>query len=141
MLETRKLVEENSSSHLLKPLNLKRFADQLFKLESTHSSDVRELILSIVRNGLYRSEDITGLIAIKSHFETKGRKDTAAFVSMLCFVYARGGGGWYALADSKFNYLAKDALKLSKKTAEETLATNSPIFFPRRPILWGQRDI
>lgn len=137
MLDTRKLLEENSANNLLKPINVKRFAEHLFKLEPMHSSDVKDLILSIVRNGLYQNEDIVGLITMKDAFKARGRLDMAAFVAMLCFVYVRGGDGWYSLADSKFNYLAEEALVLSKKIAEETMANELSYLFSKSEYYIG----
>lgn len=135
--QLRKLTDENSSNYFLHTKNVKRLAEQVLKLESSHPGDVRELILSWVRNGLYRSEDIAGLITFKEFFELKGKNDIASFVSMLCFVYARGGGGWYALADSKFNYLAKDALRLSKDIAKNTLAIELSHMFSKATYFMG----
>lgn len=137
MLETRKLLEENSTSNLLKPINVKHFAEHLFKLEPMHSSDVKDLILSMVRNGLYQDEDIAGLITMKNIFKIRGRLDIAAFIAMLCFVYARGGDGWYSLADGKFNYLAEEATALSKKIAEETMANELSYLFSKSEYYIG----
>ena len=56
---------------------------------------------------------------------------------MLGFVYARGGGGWYALADSKFNYLGKDAYKLSRVVADRTLASEMSYLFSKTGYFIG----
>ncbi len=132
-----RIVDDNLSSHFLHPKNIKNLGKTLLRLESKHPNEVRNLVLSIVRRGLYSSENINGLITLRDLFRSNNKNELAAFVSMLGFVYARGGNGWYALADSKYNYLARDSFCLSKKVAQKTLASEMFYLFSKETYFVG----
>ncbi len=127
--EIRRLIDENSHNHFLHPKNIKNFAKALSKLENEHSSGVYDLVLSVVRRGIYAEEDINGLITLIDIFRADGRDEMSAFVSMLGFIYARRGDRWDGLTDSKYNYLGNDALQLSKEIAKKTLASEMSYIF------------
>lgn len=126
----QKLIDENPGGQFLHKKNVDGLAEALISIGKINLEKSQGIILSLFRSNLYRDEDIKALIHLRDKFSRNGMKDLAAFVSMLGFVYIRGGDGWHNLADSKYNYLASDALKLSKKMAEKTLSSEmSNMFF------------
>jgi len=137
LAKIRRLIEDNSPSHLLDYKNVKKLGTALSKFNDAHLNEVRDLILSLVRRGLYSSEDIKGLILLRDIIHKNRKNELAAFVSMLGFIYARGGGGWYALADSKYNYLGRDAFRISKEVAQRTLASEMSYLFSKSSYFVG----
>lgn len=126
----QKLLEDNPSGQFLHPKNVSGLGDALSFIGRTNYEQSQNIVLSLVRNGFYRDEDIKGLISLRDVFTKNGLNELASFTSMLGFIYARGSGGWHNLADSKYHYLVADALKLSKKIAEKTLSSEmSHMFF------------
>lgn len=128
----RRLMDENSLNPFLETHNEKEFAEALYNILIQHPGKVQELILSAVRNSYLRDEDINHLIKLREFFIKKKKSEIAALIGVLCFVYTRGGNGWHSLADSKYNYLLKDAFKLSRITAQNVLAVEMSYQFAKQ---------
>jgi len=133
----RRLIEDNPHGHFLNHKNIENFGAKLSSLEGKHSNEVHSLILSLVREKLYSDEDTNGLIALKNVFQKKKKMELVAFVSMLGFVYTRGGNGWHSLADSKYNYLGRESFRISKKVAQKTLASEMSYLFSKATYFTG----
>lgn len=126
----QKLIDENPGGQFLHRKNIDGLARALITIGRADLEKSQSILLSLVRSNFYRDEDIEALIHLRDKISDNGMQELASFVSMLGFIYIRGSGGWHSLADSKYNYLALDALKLSKKTAEKTLSSEmSNMFF------------
>lgn len=133
----RRLMDENSFSYFLETPNEKEFAGALLNIHKKHPGKTQELILLAVRNGYLRNGDIDNLVKLQEFFIKNKELECAAFIGVLCFVYARGGDGWHSLADSKYNYLLKNAFKLSKVTAKNTLAAEMSYVFAKQGYYTG----
>lgn len=133
----RRLMDENPLSHFFEAPNEKEFSEALFSIEKQHPRKAQELILSAMRNGYIKDGDIDSLVRLQEFFLKKKQIEIAAFIGVLCFVYARGGNGWHSLADSKYNHLLKNAFKLFKATAKNALATEMSYQFAKQGYYTG----
>lgn len=129
LVQIYRLIEENSAAHFLHNSNVKNLGMALLKFSATSREEVYDLILLLVRKGISTDDDIDGLIQLRDMFQTNKISELAAAVSMLGFVYVRGGRGWYSLADEKYNFLATDAFSLSRVVAQKTFATEMSYLF------------
>jgi hypothetical protein len=133
----RRLMDKHPSSYFFEAPNRKELAGVLFNIDKERPGKVQELILSVARNGYINDTDIDNLIKMQGFFIKKKKPEIAAFIGVLCFVYARGGNGWHSLADSKYNYLLKDAFKLSKVTAKDALTAEMSYLFVKQGYYTG----
>ncbi len=129
--EMQRLLDENPRGQFLYSQNVQNLGEALSLIAKDKPEKSQNIVLSLVRTGFYKDQDIKGLIALREIFIKNGQKELASFVSMLGLVYARGSGGWHSLADSQYNYLGSDAFKLSKKTAEKTLSSEMSYIFSK----------
>ncbi len=120
--EIATLLDKTDSNHLLHPRNARNLGVALAK--STHASmeAISEGVLRMMRRTHFNDTSILGMKTLRDTLVMKQQVDLAAFVSMLGFVYILGGGGWFALADSNHNEFGKDAFRLSRRVAQDTLA-------------------
>ncbi|HCU01441.1 TPA: hypothetical protein DIC62_01420 [Candidatus Nomurabacteria bacterium] len=133
----RKIANENELGRFLHSKNVHNFSNFISKLETKYPDAVCDIVLSLFRRNTYLNENTKGLVALRDFLKSKGKTELAAFVSMLGFIYVRGGNGWYALADSKYNYLGRDAFGLSKNVAEKVLANEMAYIFSKSTYLTG----